>query len=165
MSYGASVDDLKLLPLLPPRPLRHCLWPRRARGVRPPRRRWPLPPRRHRPPPRQEEVKQERCPATFAVTILAAMCFAASFSDNFNSPSPTTSVKILNINWFQKEANGNDEHDAEHFRRPFISVHVEHKTGKHSKRQGLQLGNALSYHAKDWQDVCRQDSHDRLSAS
>jgi hypothetical protein len=47
--------------------------------------------------------------ATFAVTILAAMCFAASFSDHFNSPSPTASVKILNINWFQKEANGNDE--------------------------------------------------------
>ncbi|XP_062194122.1 signal peptidase complex subunit 3B-like [Phragmites australis] len=47
--------------------------------------------------------------ATFAVTILAAMCFAASFSDNFSSPSPTASVKILNINWFQKESNGNDE--------------------------------------------------------
>ncbi|KAL6844586.1 hypothetical protein ACP4OV_025245 [Aristida adscensionis] len=47
--------------------------------------------------------------ATFAVTILAAMCFAASFSDNFNSPAPAASVKILNINWFQKEANGNDE--------------------------------------------------------
>ncbi|XP_025799452.1 signal peptidase complex subunit 3B-like isoform X1 [Panicum hallii] len=47
--------------------------------------------------------------ATFAVTILAAMCFAASFSDNFNTPAPTASVKILNINWFQKEANGNDE--------------------------------------------------------
>nr|CAB3454195.1 unnamed protein product [Digitaria exilis] len=47
--------------------------------------------------------------ATFAVTILAAMCFAASFSDNFNTPTPTASVKILGINWFQKEANGNDE--------------------------------------------------------
>jgi len=47
--------------------------------------------------------------ATFAVTILAAMCFAASFSDNFNTPAPTASVKILNINGFQKEANGNDE--------------------------------------------------------
>ncbi|KAL5205786.1 hypothetical protein ABZP36_033995 [Zizania latifolia] len=33
--------------------------------------------------------------ATFAVTILAAMCFAASFSDNFNSPSPTASVKVF----------------------------------------------------------------------
>lgn len=32
--------------------------------------------------------------ATFAVTILAAMCFAASFSDHFNSPSPTASVKV-----------------------------------------------------------------------
>uniref|UniRef100_A0ACD5YF01 Uncharacterized protein n=1 Tax=Avena sativa TaxID=4498 RepID=A0ACD5YF01_AVESA len=47
--------------------------------------------------------------ATFALTILAAMCFAASFSDSFNSPTPTASVKILNINWFQKEANANDE--------------------------------------------------------
>jgi hypothetical protein len=91
--------------------------------------------------------------ATFAVTILAAMCFAASFSDSFNSPTPAASVKvpfrpvsplspplhcarsgsglsissspirllwthafwvvcfpqILNINWFQKEANANDE--------------------------------------------------------
>ena len=47
--------------------------------------------------------------ATFAVTILAAMCFVASFSDSFNSPFPTASVKILNINWFQKEANANDE--------------------------------------------------------
>ena len=32
--------------------------------------------------------------ATFAVTILAAMCFAASFSDNFNTPAPTASVKV-----------------------------------------------------------------------
>lgn len=32
--------------------------------------------------------------ATFAVTILAAMCFAASFSDNFNSAAPTASVKV-----------------------------------------------------------------------
>lgn len=32
--------------------------------------------------------------ATFAVTILAAMCFAASFSDNFNTPTPTASVKV-----------------------------------------------------------------------
>ena len=32
--------------------------------------------------------------ATFALTILAAMCFAASFSDSFNSPTPTASVKV-----------------------------------------------------------------------
>jgi hypothetical protein len=32
--------------------------------------------------------------ATFAVTILAAICFAASFSDNFNTPTPTASVKV-----------------------------------------------------------------------
>ncbi|XP_062189825.1 signal peptidase complex subunit 3B-like isoform X2 [Phragmites australis] len=145
MSYGASVDDLKLLPLLPPRPLRHCLWPRRARGVRPPRRRWPLPPRRHRPPPRQEEVKQERCPATFAVTILAAMCFAASFSDNFNSPSPTTSVKILNINWFQKEANGNDEGSILKGKDFNLAMHyhIMPKTGKMFADKIVMIGYRL----------------------
>ncbi|RWW69277.1 hypothetical protein BHE74_00023136 [Ensete ventricosum] len=60
---------------------------------------------------------------TFAVTILAVMCGMASLSDNFNSPSPTADVKVrnyflkfvgdeylvLNINWFQKQPNGNDE--------------------------------------------------------
>jgi hypothetical protein len=35
--------------------------------------------------------------ATFAVTILAAMCFAASFSDNFNSAAPTASVKVPSV--------------------------------------------------------------------
>ncbi|XP_020109199.1 signal peptidase complex subunit 3B-like isoform X2 [Ananas comosus] len=46
---------------------------------------------------------------TLAVTILAVMCSMASLSDNFNVPSPTAEVKVLNINWFQKQANGNDE--------------------------------------------------------
>lgn len=31
---------------------------------------------------------------TFAVTILVIMCAMASFSDNFNSPSPTASVQV-----------------------------------------------------------------------
>uniref|UniRef100_A0A0E0EUS3 Signal peptidase complex subunit 3 n=1 Tax=Oryza meridionalis TaxID=40149 RepID=A0A0E0EUS3_9ORYZ len=65
--------------------------------------------------------------ATFAVTILAAMCFAASFSDHFNSPSPTASVKILNINWFQKEANGNDE--------VFVFVAAEYETPQNALNQ------------------------------
>ncbi|KAG6475861.1 hypothetical protein ZIOFF_065091 [Zingiber officinale] len=46
---------------------------------------------------------------TFAVTILAVTCAMVSLSDNFNSPSPTADVKVLNINWFQKQPNGNDE--------------------------------------------------------
>ncbi|CAL5201767.1 unnamed protein product [Lathyrus oleraceus] len=46
---------------------------------------------------------------TFAVTILAFICAIASFTDTLNSPSPTVEVKVLNINWFQKQPNGNDE--------------------------------------------------------
>ncbi|KAG9142791.1 hypothetical protein Leryth_005543 [Lithospermum erythrorhizon] len=39
---------------------------------------------------------------TFSVTILALMCAIASFSDNFNSPSPSSEVQVMKINWFQK---------------------------------------------------------------
>ncbi|XP_010913326.1 signal peptidase complex subunit 3B [Elaeis guineensis] len=46
---------------------------------------------------------------TFAVTILAVMCSLASLSDNFNVHTPTADVKVFNINWFQKQPNGNDE--------------------------------------------------------
>ncbi|EXB23277.1 Signal peptidase complex subunit 3B [Morus notabilis] len=46
---------------------------------------------------------------TFALTILALMCAIASFSDNLNHPSPAAQVQVLNINWFQKQPNGNDE--------------------------------------------------------
>ncbi|KAK4746161.1 hypothetical protein SAY87_012473 [Trapa incisa] len=46
---------------------------------------------------------------TFAATILAMMCAIASFSDNFNSPTPSAQVQVLNINWFQKQQDGNDE--------------------------------------------------------
>ncbi|CAH9145189.1 unnamed protein product [Cuscuta epithymum] len=46
---------------------------------------------------------------TFAVTILALMCAIVSFSDNFNSPTPTAQVQVLNINWFQKKPDGDDE--------------------------------------------------------
>ncbi|XP_055816783.1 signal peptidase complex subunit 3B [Solanum dulcamara] len=46
---------------------------------------------------------------TLAITILAIMCGIASFSDNFNSPIPTTEVQVLNINWFQKKPDGDDE--------------------------------------------------------
>ncbi|KAG9443569.1 hypothetical protein H6P81_014909 [Aristolochia fimbriata] len=46
---------------------------------------------------------------TFSLTILGMICAMASFSDNFNVPSPTAQVEVLNVNWFKKLANGNDE--------------------------------------------------------
>ncbi|MFS8018796.1 putative signal peptidase complex subunit 3 [Helianthus anomalus] len=46
---------------------------------------------------------------TFSLTILALMCAMASLTDNFNSPSPTATVQILNVNRFQKRSNGDDE--------------------------------------------------------
>ncbi|CAI9108773.1 OLC1v1008456C1 [Oldenlandia corymbosa var. corymbosa] len=46
---------------------------------------------------------------TFGVTILALICAIVSYSDNFNSPSPTSQVQVLNINWFQKKPDGDDE--------------------------------------------------------
>ncbi|KAK4414233.1 Signal peptidase complex subunitB [Sesamum alatum] len=46
---------------------------------------------------------------TFAITILAVICAMASVSDYFNSPSPTSQVQVLNINWFQKKPDGDDE--------------------------------------------------------
>ncbi|KAK6146616.1 hypothetical protein DH2020_020485 [Rehmannia glutinosa] len=45
----------------------------------------------------------------FAVTILALICGIASFSDNFNSPSPSAEVQVLNINRFRKKLTGDDE--------------------------------------------------------
>lgn len=72
---------------------------------------------------------------TFAITILAVMSAMASLSDNLNSPTPfvhaqvslslslrsvihsflnltsfnRVSVQVTNINWFQKQPNGDDE--------------------------------------------------------
>ncbi|KAF5199841.1 Signal peptidase complex subunit 3b [Thalictrum thalictroides] len=46
---------------------------------------------------------------TFGVTILAVMCAMASLSDNLNFPSPTAHIQVMNVNWFQKQPNGNDE--------------------------------------------------------
>ncbi|PWA34795.1 Signal peptidase 22kDa subunit [Artemisia annua] len=46
---------------------------------------------------------------TFSLTILALMCVIASVSDNFNTITPTASVKVLNINRFTKKSNGDDE--------------------------------------------------------
>ncbi|XP_076883770.1 signal peptidase complex subunit 3A-like [Bidens hawaiensis] len=46
---------------------------------------------------------------TFSLTILALICAMASISDNFNSPSPTATVQILNVNRFLKKSSGDDE--------------------------------------------------------
>uniref|UniRef100_A0A7N0V200 Signal peptidase complex subunit 3 n=1 Tax=Kalanchoe fedtschenkoi TaxID=63787 RepID=A0A7N0V200_KALFE len=46
---------------------------------------------------------------TFSLTILALLCGLASFSDNFNWPAPVAEVQVLNVNWFKKHPNGNDE--------------------------------------------------------
>ncbi|KAF3457195.1 hypothetical protein FNV43_RR01852 [Rhamnella rubrinervis] len=46
---------------------------------------------------------------TLGVTILALICAMASLADNLNLPSPSAHVQVLNINWFQKQPNGNDE--------------------------------------------------------
>ncbi|KAI4311252.1 hypothetical protein MLD38_036161 [Melastoma candidum] len=46
---------------------------------------------------------------TLGVTTLALMCAMASFSDNFNHPSPSANVQVMNVNWFHKQSSGNDE--------------------------------------------------------
>ncbi|CAI9108199.1 OLC1v1007749C1 [Oldenlandia corymbosa var. corymbosa] len=46
---------------------------------------------------------------TFALTILAVMCVIVSVSDWFNHPSPTSQVEVVNINWFSKNPDGDDE--------------------------------------------------------
>ncbi|KAK9084016.1 hypothetical protein Scep_030487 [Stephania cephalantha] len=45
---------------------------------------------------------------TFSVTILAIICAFASYSDNLNLPSPSAQIQVLNVNWFQKQPNGDD---------------------------------------------------------
>ncbi|XP_038878575.1 signal peptidase complex subunit 3B-like [Benincasa hispida] len=85
---------------------------------------------------------------TFAVTILVIMCAMASFSDNFNSPSPTASVQVLNINWFQKQLHGNDEVSMTlnisvdlqslftwNTKQVFVFVAAEYETPKNSLNQ------------------------------
>ncbi|XP_022753864.1 signal peptidase complex subunit 3B isoform X2 [Durio zibethinus] len=81
---------------------------------------------------------------TFAVTILALMCAIASLSDNFNTPSPSAEIQITNINWFQKQPQGNDE--------VFIFVAAEYETPKNSLNQ-VSLWDAIipaKEHAKFW---------------
>ncbi|KAE8653375.1 signal peptidase complex subunit 3B [Cucumis sativus] len=86
--------------------------------------------------------------ATFAITILVIMCAMASFSDTFNTPSPTASVKVLNINWFQKQLHGNDEVSMTlnisadlqslftwNTKQVFVFVAAEYETPKNSLNQ------------------------------
>ncbi|XP_073004709.1 signal peptidase complex subunit 3B-like isoform X2 [Typha latifolia] len=64
---------------------------------------------------------------TFAATILAAICTIASLSDNFNVPSPTADIKVLKINWFHKQAHGNDE--------VFVFLAAEYETTQNALNQ------------------------------
>jgi signal peptidase complex subunit 3 len=36
---------------------------------------------------------------TYALTILALMCTIASFSDNFNFPSPSAEIQVFALNF------------------------------------------------------------------
>ncbi|XP_042375821.1 signal peptidase complex subunit 3B-like isoform X3 [Zingiber officinale] len=81
---------------------------------------------------------------TFAIIILGMMCAMTSLSDNFNSSSPTADVKVLNINWFQKQPNGNDE--------VFVFVAAEYETPQNALNQ-VSLWDGIiqsKEHAKFW---------------
>ncbi|CAN1232796.1 Signal peptidase complex subunit 3B [Linum perenne] len=81
---------------------------------------------------------------TFGITILALICAMASVSDNFNSPSPSAEIQILNINWFQKQPHGNDE--------VFVFIAAEYETSKNALNQ-VSLWDAIitsKDHAKFW---------------
>ncbi|KAL0425368.1 UNVERIFIED_CONTAM: Signal peptidase complex subunitB [Sesamum radiatum] len=98
---------------------------------------------------------------TFAITILALMCAMASLSDNFNSPSPTSQVQVLNINWFQKKPDGDDEVSLTlnisanlqslftwNTKQVFVFLAAEYETPKNSLNQqqnylGTFMGTAL----------------------
>ncbi|KAF3791686.1 Signal peptidase complex subunit 3A [Nymphaea thermarum] len=64
---------------------------------------------------------------TFSVTILAVICGLASLTDNFNVPSPTAEIQVLNFNRFQRQPNGNDE--------VFVFVAAEYETPQNSLNQ------------------------------
>ncbi|TYJ41830.1 hypothetical protein E1A91_A03G047100v1 [Gossypium mustelinum] len=102
---------------------------------------------------------------TFAVTILALMCAITSLSDNFNTPSPSAEIKIMNINWFQKQPQGHDEVSLTmnvsadlqslftwNTKQVFIFVAAEYETRKNSLNQ-VSLWDAIipaKEHAKFW---------------
>lgn len=102
---------------------------------------------------------------TFAVTILALMCAMASFSDNLSHPSPSSNVQVLNINWFQKQPNGNDEVSMTlnisadlqslftwNTKQVFVFLAAEYETPKNSLNQ-ISLWDGIipsKEHAKFW---------------
>lgn len=102
---------------------------------------------------------------TFAVTILALMCAMASFTDNLNHPSPSSSVQVLNVNWFQKQPNGNDEVSLTlnisadlqslftwNTKQVFVFLAAEYETPKNSLNQ-ISLWDGIiasKEHAKFW---------------
>ncbi|XP_010546672.1 PREDICTED: signal peptidase complex subunit 3B [Tarenaya hassleriana] len=105
---------------------------------------------------------------TFAVTILAFMCAIASFSDNFNNPTPSAQIQILNINWFQKQPHGNDEVSLTlnitadlqslftwNTKQVFVFVAAEYETSKNSLNQVSLWDDIIpeKEHAKFWTQI------------
>uniref|UniRef100_A0A6M2EVK5 Signal peptidase complex subunit 3 n=1 Tax=Populus davidiana TaxID=266767 RepID=A0A6M2EVK5_9ROSI len=102
---------------------------------------------------------------TFALTILALMCVIASFSDNFNFPSPSAEIQIVKFNGFQKKPPGNDEVSLTmnitadlqslftwNTKQLFIFVAAEYETPQNSVNQ-VSLWDAIipaKEHAKFW---------------
>ncbi|GAB2227790.1 hypothetical protein Drorol1_Dr00009617 [Drosera rotundifolia] len=102
---------------------------------------------------------------TLSVTILAIICGIASFSDTFNSPSPTASIQVLNVNRFQKLSNGDDEVSLTlnitadlqslftwNTKQVFVFVAAEYETPKNSLNQ-VSLWDGIipsQEHAKFW---------------
>uniref|UniRef100_A0A0D6RAU9 Signal peptidase complex subunit 3 n=1 Tax=Araucaria cunninghamii TaxID=56994 RepID=A0A0D6RAU9_ARACU len=102
---------------------------------------------------------------TFAVTILAIMCAMASLSDNLNTPNPQAQIEVLNVNWFQRHPNGNDEASLTlnisadlqslftwNTKQVFVFVAAEYETNKNSLNQ-VSLWDGIipsKEHAKFW---------------
>ncbi|GAA0164891.1 protease [Lithospermum erythrorhizon] len=95
---------------------------------------------------------------TFAVTILALMCAMASFSDRLNSPSPSSQVQVMNINWFKKKLHGNDEVSLTlnisanlqslftwNTKQVFVFLAAEYDTPKNALNQEKGFGYARVY--------------------
>ncbi|XP_019418039.1 PREDICTED: signal peptidase complex subunit 3B-like [Lupinus angustifolius] len=102
---------------------------------------------------------------TFAITILGVVCAIASFTDNFHNPTPHAQVKVLNINWFQKQPNGNDEVSLTlnisadlqslftwNTKQVFVFLAAEYETPKNAVNQ-ISLWDGIipsKEHAKFW---------------
>ncbi|KAI0510716.1 signal peptidase complex subunit 3B [Dendrobium catenatum] len=102
---------------------------------------------------------------TFSLTIVAVICSLASFSDNFNTPSPTAEIEVSNFNWFQKQRNGNDEVSLTlnisadlqslftwNTKQVFVFLAAEYETPQNALNQ-ISLWDAIipsKEHAKFW---------------